>query len=300
MLAIEDRIGISTHFLPATHGEDIFCAIEMVATAGFAGFEIVPTLDQAQLGYPANHANVGIDLFEASAADIAHLKQALSAFRWVTVHSPHLDWSLASANRHLRRITWEYYDRCFGLAVELGAVAITYHMGGQTHGFIRPYEQVLAYNLAFAEHLMPEARKAGIPVGFEAGDLADLKYVADHVPGWAINLDIGHAYMSAGTDAGFFEYMDEFKGRIAEVHHNGVNHYWGHYMEHQPPHMNNMIDFQRVYTRLRDDGYQGPIVCEIQGQDIAQVICHCQESKDMIRGIWQGTRTLSERWNVIG
>lgn len=61
-----------------------------------------------------------------------------------------------------------------------------------------------------------------------------------------------------------------------------------------------MIDFQRVYTRLRDDGYQGPIVCEIQGQDIAQVIRHCQEAKDMIRGIWQGTRTLSERWNVIG
>ena len=78
-LSIDDRIGISTHFLPATHGEDIYRAIELVHEAGFAGFEVVPTLDQAQLGYPENHPNVGIDLFEASDADLDRLKDALSA-----------------------------------------------------------------------------------------------------------------------------------------------------------------------------------------------------------------------------
>jgi len=298
MPAIEERIGISTHFLPSTHGEDIFRAIEMVAEAGFSGFEIVPSVDQAQIGYPHNHANVGIDLLKASDADIDRLRKALSAFKWTTVHSPHLDWNLASANRHLRRLTWEYYQRCFDLGVELGAAAVTYHMGHATHGFIRPITEIMECNFAFAAHIMPQARKAGVPVGFEAGALDELKYVCDRLDGWGINLDIGHAYMSAGTDEGFFAYIEEFDDRIVEVHHNGVNHYWGKYMEHQPPHMNNMIDFQRVYSRLKEIDYLGPIVCEIQGNDITQVIEHCQESKDMICGIWRGDRILKERWNV--
>jgi len=38
-LPIEDRIGISTHFLPSTHGEDTFDAIRMVHEAGFKGFD---------------------------------------------------------------------------------------------------------------------------------------------------------------------------------------------------------------------------------------------------------------------
>ena len=56
---IEQRIGISTHFLPATGGEDIFDAIEAVSSAGFHAFELVPTQDQAQIGWPENHPDVG-------------------------------------------------------------------------------------------------------------------------------------------------------------------------------------------------------------------------------------------------
>ncbi len=297
MLSISDRIGTSTHFLPATHGEDIYAAIEAVAEAGFSGFEVVPTLDQAQVGYPYNHPNVGIDLLESKDGDIARLKEALQAFKRVTVHSPHLDWNLSSANRHLRRLTADFYMLCLDFAIELGAAAMTYHLGGPTGGFIRSHEEVMAYNLQFAERAMLQAAEAGMPVGFEAGSLEELKYVTDRVPGWGINLDIGHAYMSAGSDEGFFRYIDEFAGRIAEVHHNGVNHYWGRYMEHQPPHLNNVIDYQGVYGRLKGIGYQGPIVCEIQGHDIQQVIGHCQESKEMIVGLWKGTRVLPERWN---
>jgi sugar phosphate isomerase/epimerase len=269
----------------------------MIHQAGFKGFEIVPTLDQAQLGHPENYPNVGIDLFEATPDEIARLKQALCVFDWVTVHSPHLDWNLASANRHLRRLTWDCFDRCFEFAVELGAIALTYHGGNTTWGFIRDRERVWDYNVGYAKHLMPRAGEVGMPVGFEAGGLEYLKYVCDRVEGWGINLDIGHAYMAAGSDKGFFAYVEEFQGRIVEVHHNGINHYWGGYMEHQPPHLNNAIDFQRTYERLKEIGYTGPIVCEIQGQDIAQVIEHCLESKEMIVGIWNGTRRLSDRWN---
>lgn len=297
---IENRIGISTHFMPSTHGEDIFDAIRMVHEAGFKGFEVVPTLDQAQLGFPENYANVGVDLFEAGDKEVQRLKEALSVFEWVTVHSPHLDWNLSSANRHLRRLTWEYYDRCLEFAGELKAAAMTYHMGKTTWGFQRSNQVMLDQNLEYAQHAIGRAGELGIPIGFEAGGLRALKYVCDRVEGWGINLDIGHAYMSAGNDEGFFAYIDELGGRIAEIHHNGVNHYWGKYMEHQPPYLNNMIDFQRTYGRLKEIGYGGPIVCEIQGQDIAQVIRHCAASKEMICGIWNGTLRMQNRWYEDG
>ena len=79
---------------------------------------------------------------------------------------------------------------------------------------------------------------------------------------------------------------------------NGVNHYWGHFMEHQPPHMNNAIDYQATFERLKQDGFQRPIICEIQGNDLDQVMQHCREAKEMIVGIWNGTRRLQKRWNV--
>jgi len=296
MPPIEDRIGISTHFLPSTHGEDIFDAIRLVADAGFSGFEIVPTLDQAQLGYPENHPNVGLDLFEATDADFDRLADALQVFEWTTVHSPHLDWNLASANRHLRRLTWDCYDKCIELALRLKSVAMTFHMGGATFGFQRDEQVVWDLNLDYAQHALDLARPHNLPIGFEVGGFDMLKFICDQVPGWGINMDIGHAYMSVHDDEPYFRFFDEFKGRIAEIHHNGVNHYWGRYMEHQPPHLNNTIDFTRTYGRLRDDGYAGPIVCEIQGMDIPQVIRHCQESKDMICRLWNEALTMPNRW----
>ena len=69
-------------------------------------------------------------------------------------------------------------------------------------------------------------------------------------------------------------------------------------MEQQPPHMNNVIDYQKVFEDLREINYQGPIICEIQGNDIQQMITHCQEAKEMIIGIWNNTRKLKKRWNV--
>ena len=157
MSNIEDRIGISTHFMPSTHGEDILRAIDMVSEAGFRGFEIVPTLDQAQLGYPQNFANVGVDLFEAKEADLQRVEEAVGAFDWVTIHSPHIDWNLSSANRHVRRLTWEYYDRCLEFAGRLGAAAMTYHGGKDTWGFIRKNTDILDYNVDYAVHAIERA-----------------------------------------------------------------------------------------------------------------------------------------------
>ena len=93
-----------------------------------------------------------------------------------------------------------------------------------------------------------------MPVGYEAGVIEHHRYYCDHIPNWGINLDIGHAYMSVFSDENFFKFFDAFKGRIWEIHQNGVNHFWDNnmMMEHQPVHLNNTIDFEshKVKTDL--------------------------------------------------
>ena len=80
---------------------------------------------------------------------------------------------------------------------------MTYHGGGDTWGFVRKEADMLEYNAEYARHVIARAKQLRMPIGFEAGGLKFLKYVCERVDGWGINLDIGHAYMSAGTDEGF-------------------------------------------------------------------------------------------------
>ncbi|MCM8764349.1 MAG: sugar phosphate isomerase/epimerase, partial [Candidatus Omnitrophica bacterium] len=180
MAKIEKQIGISTHFLPATKGETIFDAIKIVSRAGFKGFEIVPTMDQGQLGYPETIRNVGIDLFEAKQKELEELRKALKVFDWVTVHAPHIDWNLASGNRHLRKLTWKYYDRCMEFAELINARAVSYHMG-YMKGFILRREKILNISAKYAEHLLKEVRTRNIPAGFETGAFSDVEYICKKV-----------------------------------------------------------------------------------------------------------------------
>jgi len=296
-LPIEKRIGVSTHFMPATHGEDIWVAISIAGELGFTGFEIVPSLDQGFIGFPHNAYNVGVDLWDMSDAESGRLIKKLSEFEWVTVHSPHLGWNLASANRHLRKLTWQYYDCCFELAAELEAAAMTFHGGYETWGIVRPASEIYEYNLEYAQHLMEKAKKANVPVGYEiTQNFECLKYVCHRLPGWGINLDMGHAYMERKTDERYYKYFDEFGDRILEVHQNSVCHYWNGFIEHLAVNTNNTIDYQGTYERLKSLNYKGPIVCEIGGLDIQQAMQNCQQAKEMICGLWKGDLQLKNRW----
>ena len=113
-----------------------------------------------------------------------------------------------------------------------------------------------------------------------------------------LNIRIGHAYIYAPSDEGFFAYFEQLGSRIVEVHHNGVCHYWDGFFDHLPIRLNNTIDYQRTYELLKAMDYRGPIVCEIIGPDISETLRNCQEAKEMICGIWNGTVRLKERWGL--
>ncbi len=293
---IEGRIGISSHFIPSTNGETLLDAMNKVHNGGYNGFEIVPSDGQAQLGYPFNYPNVGLWYRDMTEKDKEMLKEVASKFDFVTIHGPHLDLNIASSNRGIREESIRQYKECLELAVELGSKTVTFHGGGPVFGYIRDSEIVTKYNIEFAKSIIGFAESHDLYLGYEVGQFDELKRIVEEVdsPRFGINLDIGHSIM-AGNDP--IEYIKEFKEKIMEVHMNGVCHYWGGFMEHVPVHRNNAIDYQAFFTKLRESGYKGPIICELQGNDLQQVIEVCDEAKEMIAGIWNNEIVLEEKWN---
>lgn len=296
---VDERIGISTHFMPKVYNESIYDAIQKVSQAKFSTFEIVPTEDQAQIGWPVNHPNIGITPKLLNREDRQKLREALEVFKLVTIHSPHLDLNIASSNRDIRRTTKEIYDECIQLAVNLDVKIVTFHPGHSSSGYIRLEDEIIKYEIEYGKSILKKCRNHGIKIGYEV--CAPFKHMCRIIDGigegFGLNFDIGHALMAENNDDFLEKYATHFNGRILEVHMNGINHHWNKFMEHQPPRMNNAIDYQAVFTRLKSDGFEGPIICEIQGNDLPQAIGHCQEAKDMICGIWNGKIHLRNRWN---
>lgn len=175
---------------------------------------------------------------------------------------------------------------CLQLAVDLGIEIVTFHMGRQTSGFIRSAEDIVKYGIQFAQKAVEFAKAHGLKVGYETGGYNSLKKVVENFSpqAFGLNLDLGHAAMQR---IGLLQWIESFGDRLVEVHFNSVCHYWGGFMEHTPVRRNNVIDFQTVVPKLKNIGFEGPIVCELQGNDIQQMIEVCQESKNLIVRLWK-------------
>lgn len=288
-------IGISTHFMPSTHGETLEDAIDMVREAGFNAFELVPTDGQAQFGFPYNHPNVGLWPREYSREQRKALKERFSGFECVTIHSPHLDLNIASSNRGIREESERQYRECMELAVDLGVEVVTFHPGRTTYGYIRSEEEILKYEIETGQRLLEFASEHGLTIGYECGQFKHLCRLLDALDGMGLNYDIGHGRMGGTDEKDWVEY---FAGRIVEVHFNSACQYFGGILDHQPISRNNALDYQYLIPAIRDTGFTGPIICELQGNDIQQTIENCLEAKQLITGLWEGTLTLTERWRI--
>jgi len=301
-MKIEDFIGASTHFMPMTYGETLEEAIKMLEKADIRAFELVPVKYQAQIGWPYNIPNIGLWFREMGPREIAKLKDLLSTFKVVTIHGQHLDVNIASCNVGIREESIRQYMECLELARKLDVSVVTFHMGRQTPGFIRSEEEILKYEVEFAEKAINYAKEHGLKVGYETGSVKRLDIVLEKFkPGdfW-VNVDLGHTAMQR---VDLLQVIERWKDRIVEVHFNGVVHYWGGFMEHQCVWLNNVIDYRKVIPKLRDVGFVGPIICEIQGNDIEQHIERVLEAKELITFLWNRDKELPEDikpWKLLG
>jgi len=297
--SLEGRIGISTHFLPMTYGETLEDAIKIVSDAGIRCFELVP-ISQAQIGYPYNCPNVGLWPRTLSKMGRSRLKDLLSVFDLCTIHGPHLDLNIASYNMGIREESVRQNMECLELAADVDIQIVTFHMGGQTRGYIRDPEEIIKYNVEFAEKALHFARDHGMKVGYETGYCQHLRRIFERFSQeeFGLNLDIGHTIMQ-GVDP--ITIMEEWKNRLVEVHFNGVCHYWGGFMEHTPIYRNNALDYQEIVQKMKEIKFGGPVICELQGNDIQQACEAVLEAKELIIKLWERPQ-LEEKvkpWNLM-
>ena len=282
------RFGVSTHFLPATHGETLLRAIEMVRAAGFGGFELVPADYQGNIGYPYTVRNVGVWPRTFGKEARSELAEALRPFAFVTVHSPNLGVNIASINPGIREECVRQYMEIMELAVDVGAEIVTWHCGKLTDGFVSPAEDIIARDLDFGRRALDYARAHRLHVGYEVtAPFARLSRELDELgPEFGLNLDIGHAAMGDVPPEGW---IDRYGDRIIEVHFNSVFQLWdpGVFVEHQPMERNNVINYPAVFGRLKARNYQGPIVLEMLGNDIPQALDVCRRAMDGIVRLWE-------------
>jgi len=293
---ISEQLGLCSA-LPAAHGETLEQAAAMVLEAGFAGFELVPTDAQAQIGYPHDVPNVGLWPRDLLPQERQELRGRLSGFRFCTVHTTPLDINIASANPGIRDESVRQYFECMDLAIDLGLEVVTFHIGHSTGGFVRPQEQLLAHDVSFARRAVEYAKRRDLRVGYETGPVAQLRRVFAEVPDMGINIDLGHVAMQGEDPASLIE---EFADRLLEIHFNGVVYGSGAFIEHVPVSRNNLIDYPAVVGAVRKIGFRGPIILELHGNDIAQVIAVCLEAREMLRGLWEGALTMQQRWYIAG
>jgi sugar phosphate isomerase/epimerase len=96
-------------------------------------------------------------------------------------------------------------------------------------------------------------------------------------------LDIGHTAMQNVDPSAL---MEEWKGRLVEVHFNGVCQYLGGFMKHFPVYRNSALDYQEIVEKMKEIGFDGPTICELKGHDIEQPCEAVKEARTRIIELW--------------
>ena len=284
-MPLTHRIGISTHFLPAAHGEDIWAAMQQVLESGLRGFELVPADYQGQLGNPYTIRNVGIWPRAFRREQRERMRGVFAQFDTVTIHSPHLGLNISSINPGIRDETARQYIECIQLAIDTGVRTVTFHWGSDTPGFISDPADIIRPMVRFGKLACEFADEHDLTLGYEVGGFEQLKRVIGEInhPRFGVNLDLGHAVMQGTTPR---QWIAHFGEKIVEVHINGVLKDWSGFTEHQPVDRNNVIDYEDTVAALKEIGFAGPLQCELQGFDIADATKHALAARDRFNAIW--------------
>ncbi len=185
----------------------------------------------------------GFDRASASAARLARLRAALSAFASVDLHAATpITAGGDSAEELLRTIAF---------AAEIGPATVTVHVEA-------PVTDAL---IATLRQLDRAAEAAGARIGLELTDSYDLA-LRDDLPQTGFTLDVGHVSMDEG--AGYREFgslpglVEHMAGRLVHVH----AHDYDGSLDH-PPIGTGALDWPGIMQALRRVEYQGVLCLEL-------------------------------------
>ena len=223
----------------------------------------------------------------------------------MTVHGTPYDLNISANNPAIREESIRQYEEAMDLARDIGARTVTYHPGKPSSKVV-PERIVLERHVEFAGRISRRAEKYGIRAGLEnlekEDDISYFLEIMDRTrsPNWGHLLDIAQAVMgrrgdTRGAREGSTELVLDWAERIgveriAQVHAHGVLA-WSGFIQGMVQHLsfedNTCLDMKAIFGKLKEMGYEGPIILEILENTAEKVIDSCVRARGMIREIME-------------
>jgi sugar phosphate isomerase/epimerase len=228
------------------------------------------------------------------------LKKIVAAMPVVTVHGTPYDVNIAANNPAIREESVRQYEEAMDLARDIGAGTVTYHQGKPTSKMI-PESVMIERHVEFARRISRRAEEYGIRTGFENLEKEDdIKYFASIArqvdsPNWGHLLDIAQAIMGrrgemtgmhGGATDVVIQWIEELGvDAIVQIHAHNVLGWSGvpaGMLQHRSFQDGNCLDMQIIFGRLKDIGFEGPIILEILENTPEKIIESSVIAKNMI------------------
>lgn len=165
--------------------------------------------------------------------------------------------------------------RILNVMPDLDMRLLTMHLW-MDHRFVS--REALSYKLGFLSRLMDHGREAGIEICLEnlSETASQLSDVFNALPHLNLTLDIGHAQLlsSQNTSYGF---IDGFPDRIKHVH---IHDNRGGVSPEDDLHLpvgEGIVDFERIFRKLRTIGYQGTFTLELRPLQIKTCLAYVKK-----------------------
>lgn len=228
------------------------------------------------------------------------LKDIVAQMPVVTVHGTPYDLNVGANNPAIREESIRQYEEAMDFARDIGSGTVTYHPG-KPSGRMIPQSVLVDRHVEFAKRISRRAEEYGIRCGFENQEKEDdFNYMAKirgqvDSPNWGHLLDIGQAIMgrrgemsgmqSGATDI-VLEWIDALSvDSIVQIHAHNVLGWSGvpaAMLQHRAFEDGNCLDMDVIFGRLKDIGFDGPVILEILENTPEKIIESSIRARDVI------------------
>lgn len=294
---LADRIGPSTIEMYDPKQElSLDRALGLTLDAGFKCVELHMDTWQGYVGNPGILVHPGVSCGEMSTAQIDDLVKKLEPFEHVTVHGAPLDINIAADNPGIREESVRQYLDAIEFTRKIGSKVCTFHAGKSRNALFLP-EVTMRRNVDFGKRAVELLERYDIKSAFENTpsfmDPHWYKNIIDQIGSdkFGMMLDFGHAVMGhgKGTET-LLEYIELLGDRIVQVHVHQVLHWiaQGLPVDHQPLDKGWGYDVPTIFKAVgKLENQDFPIVLEIMGPGMEQMLENCQYAKEQILKYWR-------------
>jgi sugar phosphate isomerase/epimerase len=283
-LSLEQRIGVSTLFMPAT-GITLWEALDVAYDAGFGSIEIIPADFHGCNGYPRTMMSVGFNLDTITGKETDRLAESVSRFQCRHVHGHCRGINIASRNPGIAAESVRQYMQCAELAVRIDAPLFTYHMGIPEYQEEIDYDDfIIEKNIEFGKRIADFAEKHSLVTGYEnLGGFPSPEQMLEMLDKigserFGFQFDVGHSFMVPPHDP--FAWLKLLGDRIVGFHLHGTYHRPDRgYENHQSLEMEGCIDLAVLKARLAEHGFSGQTTLEVLSNSFSDYMEKCKRSK---------------------